>query len=221
MTKLLICYLITNIYAASSDQLIKQVEGERLIMDNVFDTVPDQIGKLCFEYGNVFKNDDSLIPNRQGILIGVNSCPFSNMIETMPIYNIHELMNFLAGNLNDEDFSKFVALTMNNRDFWDRISDGLHTRLQRASNTLSKWKIHTVSFFKWLFRFEKMASILLLKYNLSQNSFYFNFISVDLFFVSNTLFIMNFYINITLVIFSPKRSIIFFLLLVTMIISFI
>ncbi len=74
-TKIPICYVITNIYAASSDQLIKEVEGGRLIMDNIFDTLTDQIRKLCFKYGNVFKNDDSLIANRQGILIGVNSCP--------------------------------------------------------------------------------------------------------------------------------------------------
>jgi energy-coupling factor transporter ATP-binding protein EcfA2 len=157
MTKIPICYVITNIYAASFDQLTKQIEGGRRIMDDVFDRIPDQTGKLCFEYGNIFKNPDDLIPNRQGILIGVNSYPFSNILGTMPIYNIDELMTFLACNLNDEDFSKFVALTMNNRDFWDRISDGLRTRLQRTSDTLSKWKIHTVSFFKRLFRLEKTA----------------------------------------------------------------
>lgn len=153
--KLPICYVITNIYAGSSDQLTKQIEGGRLIMDNVFDITPDQTGKLRFEYGNVFKNDNDLIPTRQGLLIGVNSCPFNNIMGTMPVFNIHELMNFLAGNLNDDDFSKFVALTMNNRDFWDKISDGLHTRLERASHTLNKWKLNTVSFFKWIFRFNK------------------------------------------------------------------
>jgi hypothetical protein len=48
-----------------------------------------------------------------------------------------------------------VALTMNNRDFWDRVFDGLRTRLQRTLDTLSKWKIHRVSFFKGLFRLEQ------------------------------------------------------------------
>ncbi len=126
-------------------------------MDDVFGMRPDQIGKLSFEYGNMFKNVTDLIPYRQGILIGVNSCSFSNIIGTMPIYHMPELMNFLAGNLNDEDFSKFVTLTMNNRDFWDRVSDGLRTSLQRASGTLNKWRIQTMSFFKWLFRHEKTA----------------------------------------------------------------
>jgi hypothetical protein len=35
----------------------------------------------------------------------------------MPIYNVYELMNFLADSLNDEDSSKFVTLTINNREF--------------------------------------------------------------------------------------------------------
>jgi energy-coupling factor transporter ATP-binding protein EcfA2 len=157
--KIPICYVITNIYAASSDQLVKQIEGGRLIMDNVFETVPHQTGKFCFEYKNILKNEDNSVPNRQGILIGVNSCPFDNIMGTMPVYNIHELMNFLANNLNDEDFSKFVTMTMNNRDFWDRFSDAWRTRIQRITDALNNFQTQTVSFFKWLFRVQRSTSI--------------------------------------------------------------
>jgi energy-coupling factor transporter ATP-binding protein EcfA2 len=153
-TNMLICYVVTNIYAASFEQLGKQIEGGRVIMDHVFGQVPNETGKFSFEYRSSFDNPDGSTQKQQGILIGVNSYPFNNIMGTMPIYNIHELMNFLAGNLNDEDFSKFVALTMTNRDFWDRVSDGLRTRLQRASETLPMWKIQTVSFFKRLLRLE-------------------------------------------------------------------
>jgi hypothetical protein len=151
VTKIPICYVVTNIYAANDDQLAKQIEGGRRIMDNVFDLFPDQTEELCFQYRNRTDDPDDLLPAKGGILIGVNSCPFRNRMGSMPIYNIHELMNFLADNTNDEDFSKFVALTMNNRHFWDRVSDGLRTRLRRAADALNRWKIHTTSFFKWLF----------------------------------------------------------------------
>jgi hypothetical protein len=149
--KIPICYVITNIYAATSDQLEKQKEGGLIIMHNIFGTVAQATGNFCYEYRSSSDNPDDPASNKQGILIGVNSCPFSNIMGTMLIYNIHELMNFLAGSLNDEDFSKFVALTMKNRDFWDRFSDGFRTRLQRTLDTLSRWKIQTVSFFKQLF----------------------------------------------------------------------
>jgi len=146
-----ICYVITNIYAASDEQLQQQKQGAFSIMNNVFEVDPYEINDLHYEYKITTENSNDSAPKKNGILIGVNSCSFTNRMGTMAICNIHELMNFLAGNLNDEDFTKFVALTMKNRDFWDRFSDGFRTRLRRASEKLSSWRIQIKDLFKKLF----------------------------------------------------------------------
>ena len=153
-TNILICYVITNIYAANDIQLQEQIDGGRRIMDNIFQTKPIANGRFCFEYRNTSDDNDDSIPNRQGILVGVNSCPFTSMMGSAPICNIYELMNFLAGNLNDEDFSKFVALTMNNRDFWNRASDAVTTRLLRVQKFFDQMKFQVAAFVKKLFRKE-------------------------------------------------------------------
>ncbi|CAM4803097.1 unnamed protein product [Rotaria magnacalcarata] len=152
-----ICYVITNIYGASAEQLQGQIDGGRYIMDAIFGPVSVSTGKLCYHYGHSLDSSDNGSPSKQGILVGVNSRDFSNIMGTMPILNIHELMDFLANNLNDEDFCKFVALTMSNRDFWDRVSDAVRSRVQKASDTMSKWKLKTISFFKRLFGLEKFS----------------------------------------------------------------
>ena len=39
-----------------------------------------------------------------------------NLLDSIPILNVHELMSSLSGTSNDQDFSKFVTMTMNMRD---------------------------------------------------------------------------------------------------------
>ncbi|CAF1411461.1 unnamed protein product [Adineta ricciae] len=144
-----ICYVITNIYAASDEQLEQQIEGGRRIMKRVFGSSPKSNGDLYYTYENTCTANEGYC--KEGILIGVNSCVFSNRMGTQPLFNIHELMDFLAGALKDEDFTKFVALTMANRDFWDRAKDAIRTRVLRITDTLDSWKIKTGSFIKRLF----------------------------------------------------------------------
>jgi hypothetical protein len=137
-----ICYVITNIYAASTEQFQGQLEGGRSVMSAVFNTEDRETGRYCFEYETILPGQSDPAVQSKGILIGVNSCSFSNIMgNTMPPCNVHELMDFLAHNLNDEQFTKFVALTMNNRAFWDRAYDALRSRLFRIKEAIMRWDI--------------------------------------------------------------------------------
>ncbi|CAF4980804.1 unnamed protein product, partial [Rotaria socialis] len=85
-----ICYVITNIYGARTEQLQGQIDGGRYIMDAIFGPVSVSTGKLCYHYGQPPDSSDNGSLNKHGILIGVNSLEFSNIMGTMPILNIHE-----------------------------------------------------------------------------------------------------------------------------------
>jgi GTPase SAR1 family protein len=133
-----ICYVITNIYAGSSEQLGAQIQRGCSIMEAVFQQTPSPVGQFRFEYENKPEQDSGTDKTARGLLIGVNSCVFTNVMVTVPPVNIHELMDFLASNLNEEEFTKFVALTMNNRNFWDRVHDTLHSRFIKIKDTVLK-----------------------------------------------------------------------------------
>jgi GTPase SAR1 family protein len=145
-----ICYVITNIYAGSSEQFGAQMQGGRHIMQTVFQQTSCAVGQFRFEYENKPKQDPDSEKTSRGLLIGVNSCAFTNLMGTMPPFNVHGLMDFLASNLNDEEFTKFVALTMNNRNFWDRAHDTLRSRFIKIKDTVLKWNFlpsHLVGWF--------------------------------------------------------------------------
>jgi hypothetical protein len=55
-------------------------------------------------------------------------------------------MSFIANNLNDEDFAKFVALTLQNRGFWEQISDKFVTKLYQCRDLLTGYGIKFLDF---------------------------------------------------------------------------
>jgi hypothetical protein len=149
-----ICYVITNIYSSSVEQFQGQLEGGRSVMSAVFNTNERETSvKYCYEYEYVAQGDSDFTVKNKGILIGVNSCSFSNLMgANMPPFNIHELMDFIARNLNDEEFTKFVALTMNNRAFWDRAYDAVRSRFFRIKEAIIHWNVLPKSFVDAFFK---------------------------------------------------------------------
>jgi len=134
-----ICYVITNIYAASLQQIRAQIHGGHSIMEAVYEkNWYHPPGQSRVEYENKSKEDSDSNKTSRGLLTGVNSCVFTSSMGTKPPFNVHGLMSFLASNLNDEELTKFVALTMNNRNFWDRVHDKLHSRFIKIKDTVLK-----------------------------------------------------------------------------------
>ena len=147
MEGVLICYVITNMYGGSLEQLEQQVKGGLAIMNHVFtQNVQMEKDKYCYLYSNHTNINEKSTTEKPSIMIAVNSCPFSHFLGTFPTKNITELMDFLAGHLGDEEFAQFVALTINNRSFWTRVTDAIRSRVQRVKNALASLKHHLVKF---------------------------------------------------------------------------
>ncbi|CAF1002887.1 unnamed protein product [Didymodactylos carnosus] len=49
--------------------------------------------------------------------------------------------SIIVNNLNDNGFARFVALTLQNRDFWEQISDKIVTKLYRSRDNLVQYGI--------------------------------------------------------------------------------
>ena len=149
---LLICYVITNMYAASLDQLEQQIDGGLVIMNSVFgQRITSERDKYCYLYSDETDKRETPSARKPSLLIAVNSCPFRHILSTFPQRNITELMEFLTGHLEDEELAKFVALTINNRSFWSRVSDATRTRVERIKNKLVSFKSQLILFFKNMF----------------------------------------------------------------------
>ncbi|CAF3074438.1 unnamed protein product [Rotaria sp. Silwood2] len=138
-----IAYVITNIYNHSNEQLIGQIDGGLTIMGNIYLRNPVQKNKHCYEFGALTSDDGEIILNGKGTLISVNSEPYVNdllNIDKLKL-NIFELMSFIANNLNDDDFARFVALTLQNRGFWEQKWDTLVSKLHQCRDQLAKYGI--------------------------------------------------------------------------------
>ncbi|CAF1494136.1 unnamed protein product [Didymodactylos carnosus] len=138
-----VAYVITNMYAHTNEQLKGQLSGGLQIMSEIFysETGPVQINKFHYEFNDLYDNQQNLVREGKGLLIAVNSAPFENdLTQTyLPVKHIYELMDFVAKNLHDKDFAKFVALTLNNRDYWDRVSDAIKSKCHSIKDTLKQW----------------------------------------------------------------------------------
>lgn len=136
-----IAYVITNMFGASDVQREAQIKGGIEIMDEIFVNQPIKCGRFHYEFhGLLQENDEYAIHEGNGILIAVNSCEYVN--EDFGISkgeeNIHTLMNFIATHLKDEQLSQFVLMTLENRTFWQKITDVLYSRLESVFKALGK-----------------------------------------------------------------------------------
>ena len=117
-------------------------------MQDVYLNSPVPKNKYYYEFSRLTDNDGSTVLSGNSILIAVNSEQYSNDLigAYKPKLNIFELMSFIANNLMDEDFSKFVFLTLQNRSFWQQIWDSIWTKLYRFSDQLIRYDVELNGF---------------------------------------------------------------------------
>lgn len=138
---ILIGYVITNMYGASSDQREAQIQGGIDIMQDVFMRPAKRCGRLHYEFeGRGGDNENSCTKNDNGILIAVNSCFYKNedLGAEKNEENVDVLMNYIAHHLNDAQLSQFVLMTMQNRKFWEKASDAVQSRLENLATELDR-----------------------------------------------------------------------------------
>lgn len=147
-TKTPIAYVITNIYSHSNEQLQGQIDGGLRIMEEVYLKNSVQKNKYYYEFGVLTDTNGSIIRDGKGILIAINSEPYRNDLTNTnkPKLNLFELMWFIGNNLNDEDFVRFVALTIQNRSYWEQISDNVRTKLYQCRDKLTEYGIRVQNF---------------------------------------------------------------------------
>jgi predicted GTPase len=119
-----VCYVITNRYSMSTEDLKAQWDCGVEIMTSIFPKLK-QVGsekRMCAP---------------KATLIAVNSKPYVNdeLGVSKEKQGIDELMTFIGTNIEEEQVSEFFLASLGNRDFWTKAAhsvDGLKTKLKKG-----------------------------------------------------------------------------------------
>lgn len=127
--KVLVCYVITNMYSMTSSQSrAAQWNTGLAIMRKITDSVRYPFKETKFS-GNM-KDDTMMAENKFGIVIFVNStkfhATFSNQEITEDVFGIDELFTYIVNNLSKQNTQKFFLITLHNRDYFCKIWHNFH-----------------------------------------------------------------------------------------------